>query len=862
MSLFAALAQDRLEVHPGGGVSVSLQVRNTGSVVNDYRFEVLGPSAAWAEVEPAVLPLFPGQDGTVTLNWRPPRTPDTHAGRVPFGIRVIPGLQPEDSVVEEGILRVAPFYALGAGIVPVTSRGRFVGSHKLVLDNQSNADAAVALAALDPDALLRFRMRPTAFRLRVGTTRTIRLRVHPRRHKFKGHPENRNFQVFASLQGQDPQRVDGVYQQRALIAGWQFKVAVLAVLLLIAALLIPKFRQGSAVTQVNSTIPEPPTPVAAQALSGTVIRLTWSNAGQYVFSGYEIQENGQMVASPSASESAHTFTGLTPGSRHCYVIRSLDPKNTKDPASVFSAPACATTPLPPPPTTTATAPKQPAATTIAAAPPPAPGAPPAPVPVTAQVLDSTDIRLTWTPQGNPASFVIQDAGQQVATPAGTDSAHVFSSLAPASTHCYVIWAVLPTGQSPHVGPLCATTIAIAGAAAPAAPPPPTNVTVTSAGATSLQVSWQDPPGGVATGYQVFENGSLVVAQPAGATGATITGLAAGSNHCYAVRSVAGNLTSAFAPDACASAGGAGPSPVALGTPGLDSMAVSLITPSEVDGRALIGSTVTYTVVFNVPTSGSPQTVLTVTLPSGMASKTPPDSPQSSIPGLGYGPIDPALHTDAAGGFSEVLTNAVIANAGSGTPPAQTVTMNFRDLTSTASGQATGQTITVNILAVVLNTLSNADQNSNTPLTASAELTWNNGSNSSPTVTSTVTVANPQPTATGAGNTVTVTAPKGMAIWNPLVISSTGARGQFVGEVADTQSVTITVAVTGTVPLCPGPAFTVEWVSSVNPGPLPTPQSGQDEGLAYPRFGPDEAFQPGLIAPIGPTTDSISGVCAG
>jgi len=105
-------------VEPGGDATCTVRVWNTGDVVDAYAVEVLGPAAAWTDVEPATVSLFPGSNGVALLTFRPPRTPDALAGTLPFAVRV----QSRDagmatSVVEEGSLDVAPFAELAAELL-------------------------------------------------------------------------------------------------------------------------------------------------------------------------------------------------------------------------------------------------------------------------------------------------------------------------------------------------------------------------------------------------------------------------------------------------------------------------------------------------------------------------------------------------------------------------------------------------------------------------------------------------------------------------------------------------------------------------------------------------------------------------
>lgn len=80
-----------------------LRLRNTGDVVDEYRFEPVGDVAPWTVVEPQTLRLYPGTTGTVELTFSPPRSPDAVAGPNPFAVRITPTVHPEATTVPEGI---------------------------------------------------------------------------------------------------------------------------------------------------------------------------------------------------------------------------------------------------------------------------------------------------------------------------------------------------------------------------------------------------------------------------------------------------------------------------------------------------------------------------------------------------------------------------------------------------------------------------------------------------------------------------------------------------------------------------------------------------------------------------------------
>ena len=124
MGAVAHLESGLVAVTPGSQTTVQLRARNTGSVVDQLTFQILGDAQAWTTVTPPSLSLFPGAEEAVTITFSPPRTAQVPAGQMPFGVHVISKEDPAGSVVEEGVLDVAPFSDVFAELAPRTSRGR------------------------------------------------------------------------------------------------------------------------------------------------------------------------------------------------------------------------------------------------------------------------------------------------------------------------------------------------------------------------------------------------------------------------------------------------------------------------------------------------------------------------------------------------------------------------------------------------------------------------------------------------------------------------------------------------------------------------------------------------------------------
>ncbi|WLQ37793.1 hypothetical protein P8A18_32065 [Streptomyces castrisilvae] len=240
MSLTASLDATTVSAAPGEETAVPLQVRNSGRTVEEYRFEVVGACAAWAAVEPAVLSLYPGDSGTVTLMLRPPRDATVPSGETPFGVRVVPTGEQDGTVVPEGRVTVPPFTETTAELVPRSSHGARNGQHRLAVDNRGNTPVTVRLGAQPGTERARVVFAATEIHVAPGKAEFAKMRVRPVKRMWRGNPVTHPFQVFAATQvaeGQDPVEpvlVDGSYQQEPLLPRWLPRALITAAVLLIA----------------------------------------------------------------------------------------------------------------------------------------------------------------------------------------------------------------------------------------------------------------------------------------------------------------------------------------------------------------------------------------------------------------------------------------------------------------------------------------------------------------------------------------------------------------------------------------------------------------------------------------------------
>jgi hypothetical protein len=251
MSVSATLlgAED-LHVQPGQSTTCQLNVANTSTIVEQFTLLPLGEAMEWLVAEPPVVSLFPGAQQTVTLRFSPPRLPSTPAGEVPFAVKVIPSLEPEESVTEEGLVTVGSFNDIGAELVPRVTTGRITGRQRLAVDSRGNVPLPVAVTALDAAEAIKFRIRPRQMTTAPGEARFVRLGVKPRQRFWKGPQQQKPYKVQVAPEGEEPLVLDGSLTQKAVLPKWVYTAALIA----LAAVLLWYFVLKPAVhsTAVNA----------------------------------------------------------------------------------------------------------------------------------------------------------------------------------------------------------------------------------------------------------------------------------------------------------------------------------------------------------------------------------------------------------------------------------------------------------------------------------------------------------------------------------------------------------------------------------------------------------------------------------
>src|SRR5947209_1015641 len=271
MAATATLASKAVTVTPGGEAVTEVRIRNSGTVVDQFTLEVLGDSAAWAIVEPAVVPLFPGAEAVARIRFKPPKSSTVPAKAIPFAVRVKSREDARASLVEEGVVEVGPFNDTFAELIPRTAKGRSRARAQLALDNKGNVRINARLTAADPDRKLNFAITPQALSAEPGTASFASIRVSPRQRFLAGPPKLNPYKVMVHQDGLPTITVDGSMQQQGLIPPWAIPVAIaaIAILLVLAILWFVVLRPSllSEATRQNAAAVQIANANANQALS-------------------------------------------------------------------------------------------------------------------------------------------------------------------------------------------------------------------------------------------------------------------------------------------------------------------------------------------------------------------------------------------------------------------------------------------------------------------------------------------------------------------------------------------------------------------------------------------------------------------
>lgn len=233
----AWFSSDDVDIDPGEAITLKLSLQNLGDSTETYTIVPAGLTADWVNVDRGNLTLFGGATDVVDVTVSPPRLPTTTAGPTGVGVRVIAGDSPDDTVVAETILDVAPFDDRRISALQPVIRARHRASYEFMVENHGNGLASCRLRLIDPTDRVDGSFDPPAVGVAPGGASLVRLKTKAKRGGFRRVARHLDFEIEAEQQGHEPSAAPlSLIQPKTIPADTIAKTLAVAATLGIAAL--------------------------------------------------------------------------------------------------------------------------------------------------------------------------------------------------------------------------------------------------------------------------------------------------------------------------------------------------------------------------------------------------------------------------------------------------------------------------------------------------------------------------------------------------------------------------------------------------------------------------------------------------
>ena len=313
MAVSASLSVARVEVAPGSHATAKLTLRNTGSVVDEFRIEILGPAAAFTTAIPETVPLFPGAEATVELTFAPLLDSKTATGEIDVAVKVTSKEDPDGSAVEELVVYVGGFSDAYAELVPRTIRGARSAKTELAIDNRGNARIEASAAGVEADGALRFEIEPPGFGVDPGAANFARVEVRPNKRFLRGPDRTYPFKVVSETKGSGTLTADGMFIQRAILPHWLVRALLALLLALIALALLWQFAFKPVVRSAAKNAAKADVSQAAQDAAKLAVAAVDSGKGSGAGAGAGAGGDTTAAGSGSGSGSSSDTTAAGSG---------------------------------------------------------------------------------------------------------------------------------------------------------------------------------------------------------------------------------------------------------------------------------------------------------------------------------------------------------------------------------------------------------------------------------------------------------------------------------------------------------------------------------------------------------------------
>ena len=204
MSAQVWFAQEELTVEPGASTSLSLAVENVSDRTQSYTVIPSGLTAAWTTVTRPNITLFGGSRDVVEVVVRPPAIHSTTSGPTSLTLRVIPQDDPDDAVIAETLLDVAPFDDRRITTLQPVQRARRRATYEFMVENHGNNLASCRLHLVDASERVDGTFDPPAVGVAPGSASLVRLNLRTKWRLFRRSERQLDFEIEATEPEHEP----------------------------------------------------------------------------------------------------------------------------------------------------------------------------------------------------------------------------------------------------------------------------------------------------------------------------------------------------------------------------------------------------------------------------------------------------------------------------------------------------------------------------------------------------------------------------------------------------------------------------------------------------------------------------------
>jgi len=281
----------RVRVDPGQISTTEVTVHNPSGIVETYDISILGPAAAWVNVDPMSVSLFPGDEQDATLTFQPPMTSRIVAGEYAIGVKVTSQVRPESTATAETLVTVPPFYRFRILQAQSAFTVRTKATTLVRIVNEGNSTVTYGIQTLDPEGFMRVAPEDPTVTLAPGESRWVEINVKVAPQIIGAGFDTRSFMITVTplrdedlglaIVDEDSEEIGASIVHRPFIRvrlGVLGRLIVLLTILgLIAGFLISRFLANQPSPQSGG--PPIPTDIAAGlSANGTDVILTWAPA--------------------------------------------------------------------------------------------------------------------------------------------------------------------------------------------------------------------------------------------------------------------------------------------------------------------------------------------------------------------------------------------------------------------------------------------------------------------------------------------------------------------------------------------------------------------------------------------------------